>query len=151
MIACGKRTWIARLLVAAVFAMNMLCALQFILQPQTYMHAYQLSGPGAPAAVAGMGITFAMWNATYPPVIARPHRYRVLFGVVLAQQVIGLVGESALLLTLPEGLDTLSTSIGRFVAFDAAGLALLAIAWILTRRSRHAPQNNRQQAPQENA
>jgi hypothetical protein len=82
-----------------------------------------------------------MWNATYPPVIVRPDRYRVLFGVVLVQQAIGLVGESLLLAGLQPGLEVLASSIARFVAFDAAGLVLLAIAFLLS-RARKAPGTN---------
>ena len=84
--------------------------------------------------VRTVGICFLMWNATYPPVIARPDRYRVLFGVVLAQQAIGLVGESLLLVGLQPGLEMLASSIARFVAFDAAGLVLLVIAFVLSRK-----------------
>ena len=134
----GKRIWIARVLVALVFAINVQCALQFILWPGAYAGAYQVEGASAEAMVRTVGICFLMWNATYPPVIARPDRYRVLFGVVLAQQVIGLVGESLLLASLQPGLEVLALSITRFVAFDAAGLVLLAIAFLLT-RARKAP------------
>lgn len=129
----ASRIWIARVLVALVFAINVQCALQFILWPGTYTGAYQVEGASAEVMVRTVGICFLMWNATYPPVIAHPERYRVLFGVVLAQQAIGLVGESLLLAGLEPGLEVLAASISRFVAFDAAGLALLAIAFVLTR------------------
>ena len=129
----SKRVWIARALVALVFIVNVQCALQFILWPGAYTAAYQVEGSSAEAMVRTVGICFLMWNATYPPVIARPDRYRVLFGVVLAQQTIGLVGESLLLASLQPGLEVLSSSIVRFIAFDAAGLVLLAIAFFLSR------------------
>ena len=128
------RTWIARVLVALVFAINVQCALQFILWPEAYTAAYQVEGASAEVMVRTVGICFLMWNATYPPVIARPDRYRVLFGVVLAQQAIGLVGESLLLIGLQPGLEVLASSIARFVAFDAAGLVLLVIAFVLSRK-----------------
>ena len=126
------RTWAARVLVALVMASNVLCAVQFIVWPGAYAGAYQLEGLAAPYIVQSFGIVFLMWNATYPPVIARPCRYRVLFGVVVAQQAIGLAGESLLRATLPAGLDVLAASVARFIAFDAAGLILLAIACALT-------------------
>ncbi len=129
------RTWIARLLVTAVFAMNVTCALQFIVDPATYVHAYELEGPGALAAIQGMGIVFLMWNATYPPVIARPNDYRVLFAVVLAQQVIGLVGETSLLLVLA-GTGDLHASILRFIVYDAIGLVALVAAFLMSRKDR---------------
>ena len=127
------RVNIARALVALVFIVNVQCALQFVLWPGAYTAAYQVEGASAEVMVRTVGICFLMWNATYPPVIARPARYRVLFGVVLAQQLIGLVGESLLLAGLQPGLEVLAGSIARFVAFDAAGLVLLAAAFLITR------------------
>nr|AHF24240.1 hypothetical protein [uncultured bacterium Contig224] len=129
--------WIARVLVTAVFAINVQCAIQFIAWPESYTYAYQLSGASAEAVVRGYGICFLMWNATYPPVIAAPHRYRVLFIVVIAQQLIGLVGESLLLASLGQaaGLGTLAASITRFIIFDGAGAVLLVIAFALTMRA----------------
>ena len=132
----NKRIWIARVLVALVFAVNVQCALQFILWPGAYTAAYQVEGASAEAMVRTVGICFLMWNATYPPVIVRVERYRVLFGVVLAQQAIGLVGESLLMTSLQPGLEVLASSIARFIAFDAAGLVLLAIAFLVSRTSR---------------
>jgi len=129
------RTWISRVLVALVFAVNVQCALQFILWPDAYTAAYQVEGASATAMVRTVGICFLMWNATYPPVIAQPGRFRVLFGVVLAQQMIGLVGESLLLASLQPGLEVLASSVVRFIAFDAAGLVLLAVAFFLSRRA----------------
>lgn len=129
----NSRIWIARVLVALVFAINVQCALQFILWPGAYTAAYQVEGASAEVMVRTVGICFLMWNATYPPVIARPDRYRVLFGVVIAQQTIGLVGESLLLASLQPGLEVLASSIMRFVVFDAAGLVLLAIAFALSK------------------
>ena len=129
----AKRDWIARVLVAIVFFINVQCALQFVIWPDAYVGAYQLEGASAEAIVRSFGICFLMWNATYPPVIARPTRYRVLFGVMIAQQVIGLVGESLLYTTLGPALPILASSVMRFIIFDGAGLVLLAIAFALTR------------------
>ena len=125
-------TWISRVLVATVFFVNVQCAIQFLIWPGAYTAAYQVEGASAEVMVRTVGICFLMWNATYPPVIAHPTRYRVLFGVVIAQQLIGLIGESALLLTIEPGLEVLASSIVRFIAFDAAGLVLLGIAFALT-------------------
>ena len=125
-------TWISRVLVAVVFFLNVQCAFQFIIWPGSYTAAYQVEGASAEVMVQTVGICFLMWNATYPPVIAQPTKHRALFGVVLAQQAIGLVGETALLLNLAPGLEVLASSIARFIAFDAAGLVLLGIAFALT-------------------
>lgn len=130
------RTWIARVLIVAVFCINVSCALAFIAWPGRYIAAYELTGPGAQMAIQGMGVTFLMWNATYPPVIYRPRADRTLFGVVIAQQAIGLVCESALLATILGTAPTLETSIMRFIVFDAGGLIALVVAWALTRQPR---------------
>lgn len=124
--------WIARALVAAVFAMNVQCALQFIAAPATYAPAYQVEGPGAIAFVQTVGILFLMWNAAYLPVIAQPGRHRACFAVILAQQALGLAGETALRAGMGPGLAALSASIARFIAFDAAGLVLLAVAFFIS-------------------
>lgn len=112
---------------AAVFLINAQCALSFALQPASFAGAYELSGVSGNVAVQGIGVAFLMWNATYPVVIANPRRYRAVFLIVLAQQAIGLVGETAILLGLPAGHEVLAASILRFIAFDAAGfIAMLA-------------------------
>jgi len=127
--------WVARALVLAVFVINIMCALSFILFPELSVDAYQLAGAGLPGAVAiqGIGITFLMWNATYPLVIVNPSKFWVLFIIVIAQQIIGLVGELILYFSLPAGYAMLSASIMRFVVFDAIGLVLLLLALVLSR------------------
>lgn len=129
--------WATRAAFSLVFLLNIQCALQFVIVPGAYTGAYQLSGVSGEAAVRGLGIAFLMWNATYPAFIASPQRFRILGWVILAQQVIGLVGESALLLSLPAEYETLSSSIARFIAFDAAGLILMAACWAAVSLTRH--------------
>lgn len=119
----------ARIVVAAVFLINVQCALSFVLQPASFAGAYELSGVSGNVAVQGIGVAFLMWNATYPVVIANPRRYRAVFLIVLAQQAIGLVGETAILLGLPAGHEVLAASILRFIAFDAAGLIAMLAAF----------------------
>ena len=143
----AKREWIARVLVAIVFFINVQCALQFVIWPGAYVGAYQLEGASAEAIVRSFGICFLMWNATYPPVIARPARYRVLFGVMIAQQAIGLFGESLLYTTLGPTLPILASSVMRFIVFDGAGLILLAIAFVLTRTRKRDVSGNAQRMP----
>lgn len=131
----GARVWLARVAVGAVFVLNVHCALQFILWPERYAAGLELAGVPGEAAIAGFGIAFLMWNATYPLVLWDPRKHRALFAVVLMQQLIGLVGETWLLLRLPAGHDTLAASITRFAAFDCAGFALMLLAFILSRES----------------
>ena len=128
-----RRIGVARVLVAVVFIWNVQCAVQFIVWPDAYVAAYQLEGASAEAVVRSFGICFLMWNATYPPVIANPGRHRMLFGVVIAQQAIGLVGESLLLAGFGADLAAMAASVMRFIAFDAAGLVLLVAAFALSR------------------
>ena len=121
--------WAIRIAFALVLAVNVQCALQFAFTPGDFAAAYELEGVPGEAAVRGLGIAFLMWNATYPAFIAAPRRFPVLGWVILAQQAIGLVGESALLFGLPAGHDMLAESVTRFIAFDAAGLAIMGITW----------------------
>lgn len=121
-------TWCVRGAFAAVLAVNVACALQFAFAPASSMGAYGLSGTAGEAACRGMGVAFLMWNCTYPLVIWKPQRHTTLAGVVLAQQVVGLIGESAIRATLPTGHDLLASSIDLFIAFDAAGLLLMGIS-----------------------
>jgi len=129
------KVWIARILVFAVFAVNMYCIICFIFLPGNYLNAYELIGVPGKAALQGIGVAFLMWNTTYPLVIVRPDKHRVLFLVVLAQQIVGLLGETFILLTLPGGHDVLASNITRFIIFDAAGLVLLTAAFFLSRKS----------------
>lgn len=114
---------------AAVFAVNVQCALAFVVAPGRYAGGFELGGLPGETAVRALGVAFLMWNATYPLVIWQPRRQRTLFAVVLAQQAIGLTGESWLLLSLPAGHDSLVSSITRFVVFDGTGLVLMAAAF----------------------
>lgn len=122
-------TWVVRLCFAFVFVANVQCALGFALAPEAYMGAYELGGVPGRVATQDIGIAFLMWNCTYPLVIWRPERHRALASVVLAQQVVGLVGESLIRATLPFGHDLLASSIDLFITFDALGLLLMGISW----------------------
>lgn len=127
--------WIARIAVGAVFAMNVWCALDFIINPSAYAPAYELTGVAGQAAVQGLGVAFLMWNVTYPLVIARPSTHLTLYAVVLAQQVVGLVGETVISLSLPSGHTTLAAALERFIVCDGAGLLVMALAFVLVRRA----------------
>lgn len=129
-----RSAWFARAVVTAVLALNLECALAFVLRPERYVGGFELAGLPGEAAVRGLGIAFVMWNVTYPLVIWQPRKHRAVFAIVLVQQTVGLVGETWLLLTLPAGHETLASTITRFIAFDGAGLALMALAFVLLGR-----------------
>lgn len=127
-----------RLAYLVVFCWNVVCALQFVLDPESYVAGFELSGVEGRVAVQGLGVAFLMWNATYPAVIASPRRFRSLSVVVVVQQAIGLVGESWIMASLPAGHATLVASIQRFIVFDAVGLAIMLVTliWLTVSDSR---------------
>lgn len=122
--------WIARAAVLIVLCWNLDCALSFLLQPEGYLSAYELNGASGIAAIQGIAVAFLMWNATYPLVIISPLRFKALYAVVVAQQIIGLIGESCILASLDATHATLAASLTRFIAFDAAGLVIMALAFV---------------------
>jgi hypothetical protein len=128
--------WFARLAVGAVFIMNVACAVVFILQPQDYAAGFELSGVVGRIIVQSLGILFLMWNVTYPPVILQPEGHRTLFGIVLAQQAIGVVGETWLWLSLPAGHTVLRLTGLRFMLFDGLGLVLMGAAYLWLLRNK---------------
>jgi hypothetical protein len=102
-----------------------------VIAPRAYASAFELDGVVGEAIVRGIGILFLMWCVAYIPILGNPGRHPALLGVVLAQQVIGLMGESWILASLPPGHAAFSATALRFIAFDGAGLALLGLAFVL--------------------
>ncbi len=123
--------WLARLALVVVFFFNVSCALAFVVRPAAYAPGFEVSGVVGQVIVRGIGILFLMWNVTYPLAIWAPWRYRWLFLIVIIQQVIGLAGETWMLLTLPPGHAALATTGWRFVAFDGGGLVAMLITFAL--------------------
>lgn len=122
--------WCTRIVFGLVFIINVQCALQFVFTPDTYVGAYELNGIAGTIALQGMGIAFLVWNTTYPFFIARPIKWRVVGIIILAQQAIGLIGESLLLTCVPSGHEILTTSIQRFILFDGIGLLAMTAAFL---------------------
>jgi len=114
-----------------VFFFNVTCALAFIVRPEAYIHGFEVSGVPGEVIVQGIGVLFLMWNVTYPLAIWHPWRYRWLFVIVIVQQVIGLAGETWMLLTLASGYVSLATTGTRFIAFDGGGLVAMVITLAL--------------------
>ena len=130
-----RRIWVARALVSAVFIANLTAAVPFVLQPARYAAGFQMSGVPGEVFVRSLGILFLMWNTAYPPVILAPHRQRTLLGVLLTMQIIGLAGETWMVLTLPAGHAALAASGLRFILFDTSGLIALSAAAFLVRKA----------------
>ena len=128
------RLWISRLLIAIVAAWNLQAALIFVISPETFVHAYELSGVPGEAAVRGVGILFLMWNVPYVFAVIHPIRFRLGLVFAMLMQLIGLLGESYIFSTLTMEHTVLRGSILRFIIFDGIGLVLLFFAWLLSRQ-----------------
>ncbi len=123
--------WAVRVAFLVVFLINIQCAFSFILAPESFLGAYQLQGVAGTVAIQGIGVAFLMWNCTYPAFIAAPTRFPALGWVILAQQVVGLLGESLIRASLPAlDYELLAASIERLILFDGAGLILMGITWL---------------------
>jgi hypothetical protein len=126
------KLWIARLFIGAVFCANLSAAIPFILFPERFVSGFDLTGLPGEASVRALGLTFLMWNATYPPILFKPQHFRILFLIVLAQQIIALVGETVMWWSLPVGYAALRSTGLRFILFDGFGLIALLIAFVLS-------------------
>lgn len=135
----AARLNLARLLIGAVLLMNVQCAAAFLVAPQTYAPAYELTGAVGAATLRGIGLLFLMWNVPYAVALSHPLRRRVSLYEAIAMQTLGVAGESLIRWSLPPGHAVLSASLLRFIVFDAAGLlALLLAAWITRGAGRQA-------------
>ena len=128
------RLRLGRLLIGIVFLWNVQCVIAFLLAPATFAPGFELSGAAGAAAVRGMGVLFLMWNVPYAVALWHPVRHRVSLNEAIAMQTIGLIGESLILLSLGGAHPVAAGSVTRFIAFDGAGLLLLALAACFTRR-----------------
>ncbi len=127
------RLWIGRVLIGAVILWNVQCAVAFLVAPETYAPDFELSGGAGEAMVRGMGVLFLMWNVPYVVALLHPVRHRTSLYEAVAMQAIGLAGESLILWALGSGHPAVSSTVLRFIAFDGAGLVLLALAAVITR------------------
>ena len=126
------RLWASRLLIVYVLFVNVQSAVLFLLQPEVYAPAFELTGAAGAGMVRGMGLLFLMWNVPYAVALSHPLLRRVSLYEAIVMQAIGLFGETFLLLSLPPGHLDLVASVGRFILFDGIGLAALVIALFLT-------------------
>ena len=95
--------WVCRICFTIVFIVNIHCAISFIVDPGPYAWNFGLRGDSGHFAVRGLGIAF----------------------------LIGLIGESLLLPYLPHASFLFAASIMRFIEFDAFGLLIMTIAFVL--------------------
>jgi hypothetical protein len=130
----SSRLWLSRLLIAIVTLWNLQAALVFILWPQVYAPGFMLTGLPGETAVRGVGVLFVMWNVPYLVALWHPRRNELALQLALAMQLLGVLGESLIYLSVPADYATLRASIVRFTAFDAGGALLLAGAYWRVRK-----------------
>ena len=123
---------LARLLIGLVVFFNLQAGFAFIINPHTYAPAFELSAVPGESAVRGIGMLFVMWNIPYLVALWNPRKNRTALHEALAMQAIGLFGESLIYAGISPEHIQLRASLFRFIAFDSAGLLLLAFARIVT-------------------
>jgi len=128
---CDFRLWGARILIALVVVWNLQAALVFLLSPGAFSSGFELSGVPGSVALRGIAVLFVMWNIPYLVALWQPRRNRISLWEALAMQAVGVIGESMILFTLPQGHAILHSSLLRFIIFDSAGLVALGVAAIL--------------------
>jgi hypothetical protein len=121
--------WGARAAVLVVFTSNLSAAVPFVLRPARFAGGFELAGTAGNVVVRSIGLLFVMWVVPYVPALLAPVHHRICFPVIVAQQLIGLMGESWMWLNLPAGHAALRATGRRFILFDAVGLILLLAAW----------------------
>jgi len=125
------RLYLARGLIAAVFIINIQCAIAFLLWPTSFSPGFELQGETGEAMVRGMGILFLMWNVPYAVAAYNPLCFRIALLEAVTMQAIGLAGETFIFSTLSYAHELARLSLVRFIAFDALGLlALIAAVWL---------------------
>ena len=129
----ARKVWIARLLVAVVIFINLQAAVQYLLNPNAYSGAFELEGIPGMAAVMGVGILYVMWQVPYVFAAINPIAHRLSMTEAVLMQAIGLLGETWLRSRIPAEHTILRNSILRYIFFDAGGLVLLIIAWLLVK------------------
>lgn len=134
-----SNVWVARLLIGVVFFFNVQCAIAFLAEPQVYAPGFELAGPAGEGMVRGLGVLFLMWNVPYAVALWHPVRHRLSLLEAVLMQVIGVTGETLILLSFPPGHEVVRGSVLRFILFDGSGLALLLLAAFLFARPRSIP------------
>jgi hypothetical protein len=128
--------WTSRILIGIVTFFNLQCAFLFLFRAADYTPGFELSGAVGNAMVQGMGLLFVMWNVPYVVALIHPLNQRISLIEAVIMQGIGVVGETLLLLTLPEVHPVLASSVTRFIIFDGSGFILLFVALLLIQRNK---------------
>lgn len=119
-----------RILIGIVFILNVQAGIVFYFTPQDFSNAYELIGLPGNVAISGFGLLFLMWNIPYAFALWNPIKHWVSLIQAILMQLIGCLGEIAIILRIPENqYNVLRSSILRFIIFDSAGLFLLLFAF----------------------
>lgn len=127
------RCLLSRLLIGLVLLSNLECAAVFLIHPEQFTYAYELSGIPGEAAIRGFAILFIMWNIPYIFALAQPLKNYLSLIEANLMQFAGLIGESWLITQIPLPHELLRSSIARFIIFDGIGLILLFAAFSFIR------------------
>lgn len=122
------KVWAARASVGLVLFSNLQCATAFLATPQAHLLGFEVQGVGGQVMVRGLGLLFLMWCVPYAMALWHPRRHRLSVWEATCMQAVALLGEIALLWTLPAGHAALRMTATRFICSDGGGLLLLLVA-----------------------
>ncbi len=128
-----NRLWSARALIGIVLFFNLQCALLFLWRPGDYMAGFGLGSVAGMGMLRALGLLFLMWNVPCVFACLHPIKYRISLLEALIMQAIGLLGETLILFCGNYQDATIRSTVTRFILFDGMGLALLLLAFALTR------------------
>lgn len=129
MIKARRSNRVPSALIVPVLTVNLLCAFQFLVNPQDYQATFDLSGEPGRIAIQSVGILFLMWNVPYIFAVCDPDRFRTALACAILMQAVGILGETALYTTISPHLNS-RVAVFRFIIFDTGGFILLLGAYL---------------------
>ncbi len=121
-------TWVARILVGLVLLDKFQAAAIFLIFPARFSPSFGMSGAAGNAVIQGIGLLFLMWCVPYFIATLDPRKHKISFIEAFVMQAIALIGETVLLVLLPQRISPLTSTVQRFILFDGIGLLVLLIA-----------------------
>jgi hypothetical protein len=130
----NRKSWIIRAFIAPVVFFNLQCSFAFLFNPEGYTPSFNLYEQTGAYLIQGLGLLFLMWNIPYLVALLDPIRHSTSLLEAVIMQAIGVIGESLLLLSVPQEYLNLHASVLRFIIFDGGGLVFLLIALFIRKR-----------------
>jgi hypothetical protein len=121
---------IPRAAVGIVLFLNLQCALVFLLSPAAYASSFELTGLPGITVIRAMAVLFMMWNVPYIFALVDPLKYKTSYLQACIMQTVGLLGETFIGRSLPDGHLMLDLAITRFIIFDGIGLVVLCLGFL---------------------